>query len=72
MTDANDTASRLVGVLDMGASAIRLVIADVAARGSIRVIEEASRGVPLGRDSFSSGSISSRCTPTSATRSCPC
>jgi exopolyphosphatase/guanosine-5'-triphosphate,3'-diphosphate pyrophosphatase len=59
MTDAPDTASHLVGVLDMGASAIRLVIADVAARGSIRVIEEASRGVPLGRDSFSSGSISS-------------
>jgi exopolyphosphatase / guanosine-5'-triphosphate,3'-diphosphate pyrophosphatase len=59
MTEAPDTAPRLVGVLDMGASAIRLVIAEVAGRGSIRVIEEASRGVLLGRDSFSSGLISS-------------
>ncbi|HXE79235.1 MAG TPA: Ppx/GppA phosphatase family protein [Vicinamibacterales bacterium] len=51
---------RLVAVLDMGASAIRLVIAELPADGPIRVIEEASRGVLLGRDTFSSGAIRSR------------
>jgi len=47
----------LVAVLDMGASAIRLVIAEIASDGSIRTIEEASRGVLLGRDTFASGTI---------------
>jgi exopolyphosphatase/guanosine-5'-triphosphate,3'-diphosphate pyrophosphatase len=48
---------RLVAVLDMGASAIRLVIAEIAPGQPVRVIEEASRGVLLGRDTFSSGAI---------------
>ena len=52
--------ARLVAVLDMGASAIRLVIAELAADGSIRVVEEASRGILLGRDTFSSGFIPAR------------
>jgi exopolyphosphatase/guanosine-5'-triphosphate,3'-diphosphate pyrophosphatase len=55
--DAPRPWPRLVGVLDMGASAIRLVIAEMALDGTIRIIEEASRGTPLGRDSFSSGAI---------------
>src|SRR5262245_62949485 len=49
--------SGLVAVLDMGASAIRLVIAEIAPGYPVRVIEEASRGVLLGRDTFSSGVI---------------
>jgi exopolyphosphatase/guanosine-5'-triphosphate,3'-diphosphate pyrophosphatase len=44
----------------MGASAIRLVIAEIGPDGSIRTIEEASRGVLLGRDTFSGGSIRSK------------
>jgi exopolyphosphatase / guanosine-5'-triphosphate,3'-diphosphate pyrophosphatase len=44
----------------MGASAIRLVIAEIAADGSIHVMEEASRGILLGRDTFSSGVIPAR------------
>src|SRR5919106_2824286 len=51
---------QLVAVLDMGASAIRLVIAEIGADKSIRIIEEASRGVLLGRDTFASGTIRSR------------
>jgi exopolyphosphatase/guanosine-5'-triphosphate,3'-diphosphate pyrophosphatase len=47
----------LVGVLDMGASAIRLVIAEIAPGQPLRIIEEASRGLLLGRDTFSTGSI---------------
>jgi exopolyphosphatase/guanosine-5'-triphosphate,3'-diphosphate pyrophosphatase len=50
----------LVAVLDMGASAIRLVISEIGPKGAIRTIEEASRGVLLGRDTFSTGAIRSR------------
>ena len=46
-------------MLDMGASAIRLVIAEHRAGGT-RVIEEASRGILLGRDVFSSGTLRAR------------
>jgi exopolyphosphatase/guanosine-5'-triphosphate,3'-diphosphate pyrophosphatase len=53
-------AAPLVAVLDMGASAIRLVVAEIAPDTSLRIIEEASRGVLLGRDTFASGTIRSR------------
>ena len=54
---ASATAPQIVAVLDMGASAIRLVVAEVPESGSARVLEEASRGVSLGRDTFSSGAV---------------
>jgi exopolyphosphatase/guanosine-5'-triphosphate,3'-diphosphate pyrophosphatase len=60
MTDQPSTATRVVAVLDMGASAIRLIIGEVSRDRRIQVIEEASRGVLLGRDSFSSGVIRPR------------
>src|SRR3954452_22110788 len=47
--------SGLVAVLDMGASAIRLAIAEIRPDEPPRMVEELSRSVPLGRDSFSSG-----------------
>ncbi|HXI29278.1 MAG TPA: HD domain-containing protein [Vicinamibacterales bacterium] len=47
----------LVAVLDMGASAIRLVVGELGGGQPIRTIEEASRGVLLGRDSFSSSGV---------------
>lgn len=56
-TPGTDPAEAPVAVLDMGASAIRLVIAEIPSRGTIRVLEEASRGVLLGRDAFSTGAI---------------
>ena len=56
-SDVPERGPDLVAVLDMGASAIRLVIAEIAAGQPLRVIEEASRGVLLGRDTFSSGVI---------------
>jgi exopolyphosphatase / guanosine-5'-triphosphate,3'-diphosphate pyrophosphatase len=52
--------AELVAVLDMGASAVRLVVAEISANGSFRTIEQASRGVLLGRDTFSSGAIRSK------------
>jgi len=59
MTDI-EPATGLIGVLDMGASAIRLVVAEIDPRRNVRVIEEASRGVQLGRDTFSGGVIRSQ------------
>ncbi|MBS1818426.1 MAG: Ppx/GppA family phosphatase [Acidobacteria bacterium] len=47
----------VVAVLDMGATAIRLVIAEVTADRRVRLIEEASRGVLLGRDTFSGAGV---------------
>src|SRR4051794_16745197 len=49
----------LVGVLDMGASAIRLVVIEIGADRSVRTVQDASRGILLGRDTFSSGAIRS-------------
>ena len=51
MADSSGIATELIGVLDMGASAIRLVVAEIDQRRNVRIIEEASRGVLLGRDS---------------------
>jgi len=57
---ASTTGAPLVAVLDMGASAIRLAIAEVAAGGRPKLLEEASKGVLLGRDTFSFGAIRAR------------
>lgn len=44
----------------MGATAIRLVIAEVSQGHRVSILEEASRGVQLGRDTFSGGVITPR------------
>jgi exopolyphosphatase/guanosine-5'-triphosphate,3'-diphosphate pyrophosphatase len=46
-----------VAVIDIGASAVRLVIAELAPGARPFVVEEASRGVLLGKDTFSGGRI---------------
>jgi exopolyphosphatase/guanosine-5'-triphosphate,3'-diphosphate pyrophosphatase len=50
-------APRPVAVLDMGASAIRLVIAELPTGGPPRILEEASRAVFLGKDAFTGGRL---------------
>src|SRR5262245_5803258 len=57
MVEARASTVELVAVLGLGASAIRLVVAEVGPDQRIRVVEEASRGLLLGRDTFSSGVI---------------
>ena len=57
MSETTTQTPRVVAVLDMGATAIRLVIAEIAADRRVRVLEEASRGVLLGRDTFSSAGV---------------
>jgi len=46
-------------VVDMGASAIRLVVAEVPAGQPLRILEEVSRGVLLGKDTFTHGRLGS-------------
>jgi exopolyphosphatase/guanosine-5'-triphosphate,3'-diphosphate pyrophosphatase len=60
VSDSSSSSTELVAVLDMGASAVRLVVAEILADRSIRTIEEASRGILLGRDSFSTGVIQAK------------
>ncbi len=51
-------AARPVAVLDMGASAVRLLIAEVSPGQPPAILEEASRAVQLGRDAFTGGHLS--------------
>jgi exopolyphosphatase/guanosine-5'-triphosphate,3'-diphosphate pyrophosphatase len=48
---------RPVAALDMGASSIRLLVAEVHPGDRPRLLEEASRGVLLGRETFTHGRI---------------
>ncbi len=50
-------ATQSVAVLDMGASAIRLVVAESPPMARCALPEEASRAVLLGRDTFASNTI---------------
>jgi exopolyphosphatase / guanosine-5'-triphosphate,3'-diphosphate pyrophosphatase len=56
----DNAKSRLIAVMDMGASAIRLAVAEVGPNDRPRIIQEASKGVLLGRDTFSLGAIRSQ------------
>lgn len=53
-------APTTVAALDMGASAIRLAVAEIVPGKRPRTIEEASKGVLIGRDTFSFGAIRSQ------------
>ena len=50
-------ALRPVAVIDIGASALRLVVAEAPPGQDVRVLEEASRSALLGKDTFASGRI---------------
>ena len=52
-------APRPMAVVDMGASAIRLVVAEGSAEAPLHVLEEVSRGVLLGKDTFTHGRLGS-------------
>ena len=52
-------APRPIAVVDMGASAIRLVVAEAAPGQPLRILEEVSRGVLLGKDTFTIGRLGS-------------
>src|SRR5262245_29751135 len=58
-----------VAVIDMGSSAIRLAVAEVAPDGTVRILDRASRSVFLGKDTFATGRISAP-TMEAAVRAC--
>jgi exopolyphosphatase/guanosine-5'-triphosphate,3'-diphosphate pyrophosphatase len=51
------TTVRQVGVIDVGSSAIRMDIAEIAPGGAIRILESLQRPVKLGKDTFADGRI---------------
>ncbi len=55
-TTASDT--RIVAVIDIGATSVRMMIAEVHEDGTINTLESLSQAVQLGRDSFIKGTIS--------------
>lgn len=48
----------LVAVIDVGSSSIRMEISELHAGGTIRTLENLSKGVALGKDTFTSGHLS--------------
>lgn len=54
---ANSTEPKMVAVIDIGASSLRMQIAEIRHDGHIRKLESFSQAVSLGKDSFSSGMI---------------
>lgn len=48
---------RLVAVIDVGTTAIRMVVAEVCSNGQIRKLDSAIKAVPLGKDTFLQGRI---------------
>ncbi|HEY3132956.1 MAG TPA: Ppx/GppA phosphatase family protein [Acidobacteriota bacterium] len=49
--------SSVIAALDIGSSAIRMVIAEVDSQGNVRDLENVSKGVSLGKDVFTDGHI---------------
>ena len=56
-TETASVAAETVAVIDIGASAVRLVVAELRPGQPAFIVEEASRGVSLGKDTFSTGRI---------------
>jgi exopolyphosphatase/guanosine-5'-triphosphate,3'-diphosphate pyrophosphatase len=57
LSTAVSAPNRPVAVLDLGASAIRLLVAELPPGATPRILEEASRAVLLGKDTFGGGRL---------------
>ena len=53
-----ENKSRLVAVLEIGSTGIRLLVAEIFSNSSWRAVDRANKGVALGRDVFTSGQVS--------------
>jgi len=49
---------QIVAVIDIGSSAIRMVIAELGPKTEIRYLENLQKPVPFGKDVFTTGRIS--------------
>ncbi len=54
---SKESLSRPVAVIDIGATSIRMAIADINDRGDVHMLENLSQAVTLGKDTFTSGVI---------------
>ena len=52
--------SQPVAVIDIGASSIRMAVAEIHPTGEIRMLDRLSQAVRLGKDTFTSGNIKAR------------
>ena len=50
-------AAKTVAVVDIGATSVRMAIAEIDARGTVRILEEVTQAVSLGKDTFTSQRI---------------
>src|SRR5690349_21240369 len=57
-----ETPVQPVAVIDVGTTAIRMAVAEVREGGDIRLLEALSQAVSLGKDTFTTGSISAATT----------
>lgn len=57
IANAGDIAPRSVAVIDIGATSIRMAIAEIHADRGIRIIDHFSQAVSLGKDTFTLGRI---------------
>ncbi len=57
---SSSIAPRIVAVIDIGASSVRMAIAEIRGVESVRILENLSQAVNLGRDSFLTGKISQK------------
>jgi exopolyphosphatase/guanosine-5'-triphosphate,3'-diphosphate pyrophosphatase len=55
---AGEARPPIISVIDVGASGIRMIIAELAGDGAVRTLEELERPIALGRDTFQTGSLS--------------
>ncbi|MBI5818964.1 MAG: Ppx/GppA family phosphatase [Verrucomicrobia bacterium] len=51
------TSARTVAVIDIGATAVRMQVAEISADGTVRPLDSLQRAVHLGKDTFTSGVI---------------
>jgi len=49
---AVSTSARPVAVVDIGATSVRMAIAEIDPRGTVRILEEVSQAVSLGKYTF--------------------
>lgn len=54
----NSTVARPVAVVDIGATSVRMAIAEIDGRGVVKTLEEVSQDVSLGKDTFTNQRIS--------------
>ena len=59
---AKSTTARLVAVIDIGSSSIRMAIAEILPDGKVRTIDSAQQAVSLGKDTFTLGEIQAQAT----------